>query len=56
VSYRCLNFPDAVVVHRPLVHSDRLGPIGPGPELEGCPPLAQGIPSISILDQQIEFT
>jgi hypothetical protein len=44
-----------VVVHRPLAHLVCSGPIGPGPELGGCPPLAQGIPCFDILNQPIDF-
>jgi hypothetical protein len=45
-----------VVVHCSSAHPVRSGPIGPGPEVGGCPPLAQGIPSFSILDRPINFT
>jgi hypothetical protein len=45
-----------VVVHHPLAHPVRLGPIRPDPEVGGCPRLTQGIPSLSILDQLINFT
>jgi hypothetical protein len=45
-----------IVVHRLLAHLIHSGPIGLGPKVEGCPSLAQGIPSLSILDQSIDFT
>jgi hypothetical protein len=60
VSYNSMDFPDmyicVVVVHHLLAHLVRSGPIGPGPEVRACPPLTQGMPSLDILDQSINFT
>jgi hypothetical protein len=50
VYLRCSGAP-------PACSSGSLGPyIGLGPEVGGCPLLTQGITSLSILDQPIDFT